>query len=100
KEERIVPYYRIQDIQQHRNIVHHILRHTSLRFETASGGENASITFHTLPVQQAEKMKASVDYAVSSSPEVDEEKNEQLRKEQYVQNQTKSTIHFFSSHKY
>src|SRR5699024_972908 len=35
KGERIVPYCRIQDIQQHRNIVHHILRHTSLRFETA-----------------------------------------------------------------
>lgn len=97
KEERIVPYYRIQDIQQHRNIVHHILRHTSLRFETASGGENASITFHTLPAQQAEKMKAFVDYAVSSSTEVDEEKDEQLRKEPYVQNQTKRTIHFSPS---
>src|SRR5699024_11262027 len=62
-----------------------------------SGGENASITFHTLPAQQAEKMKAFVYYAVSSSTEVGEEKDEQLRKEPYVQNQAKRTIHFSPS---
>src|SRR5699024_3225671 len=30
KEERIVPYYRIQDIQKNRNILHHIILHTFL----------------------------------------------------------------------
>lgn len=97
KEERIIPYYRVQDIQQYRNVIHHILRHTSLRFETALSGENASITFPTLPSQQANNMKAFVDRAVSLATEVDEEKNEQTMEESNKQNQVKRTIHFTPS---
>lgn len=73
KEERIIPYDRVQDIKQRRSFVHRILGHSSLRFETAMAGQNDSISFPTLPKREAENIKVFVEQAIACANKPDEE---------------------------
>src|SRR5690625_324690 len=61
KEEQIVPFNRVQNINRHTTFFHRVLKRTSIQFETGMSGENATVSFKVVSLQEANQLEAIVE---------------------------------------
>ncbi|WP_154748984.1 PH domain-containing protein [Planomicrobium sp. YIM 101495] len=71
KTERTIPFAKVQNINRHTSFFHKVLGLTSIRFETATAGEEASVKFDVLTKKGAARIEEIVE--AKRKPEVREE---------------------------
>jgi len=107
KEEQVVPFDRIQNVNRKTTIVHRVFGMTSLYFETAMSGENATVTFPALTKQRATSIEEFVEEALekktgeskNTSLLVSEEILETNNEQSVSRSRKKRTIHFIPTAK-
>lgn len=55
-----IPIHKIQNMNEERNFLHKILRVTTLNFETAASGDDATISFQVISNEESEQIKKHV----------------------------------------
>lgn len=98
KEEQIVPYDKIQNINRKTSVIHRLFHMTSLQFETAMTEESATITFQALSEREAKKIETIIESAVHDTP-ADEPiaSNETADVAEHTDITDERTIHFTPS---
>lgn len=71
KTERTISFTKVQNINRHTSFFHKILGLTSIRFETATAGEEASVKFDVLTKKEAARIEEIVE--AKRKPEVHKE---------------------------
>src|SRR5699024_3050144 len=57
KSERTIPFSKVQNINRHTSFIHRLFKMTSIHYETAIAGENATVKFEVISPKDAEQME-------------------------------------------
>src|SRR5699024_12432558 len=61
KEKQIIPYKKIQNINKKTTALHRLFHMTSLHFETAMSGDNATVVFNAISETQAAEIERLIE---------------------------------------
>lgn len=65
KEEQTIPFQRVQNTNRKTSAAHRLFHMTSLRFETAMSGENATVVFKAINKKQAAEIEGLIENATA-----------------------------------
>src|SRR5690606_36233360 len=71
KEERTVPFSKIQNVQRRMTIVHKLFGLTAITFETGITGEDNRVAFHIVKKEEAERLEQLLPQSTSMDEELD-----------------------------
>lgn len=97
KSERTIPFLKVQNVQRQTTVFHKIFKVTSLTLETATVGDESSITFDVISRVEAESIESAVT-ETRERKEIIEQSSDELFEEQVVvvepEKKDKKVIHF------
>lgn len=72
KKEQTIPYEKIQNVNRHISVFHRIFKMTSIHFETAMSGEDTTIKFNVISLQEADQMEKVIEQGTQHDRELDD----------------------------
>lgn len=98
KSERTIPFSKVQNVNRHTSFFHRLFKLTSIHFETAIAGEDATVTFEVISVKEANEIEnfvANASKQVEKMSAEDKETNDcDLTDETVQEVNEQRTIHF------
>lgn len=101
KEEQIIPYNKIQNINKKTTALHRLFHMTSLHFETAMSGDNATVVFNAISETQAAEIERLIERTTAEEEPVfsneisvnaEEEANEEAERKVHFTPTTRDSI--------
>ncbi|PWA07528.1 hypothetical protein DCC39_16645 [Pueribacillus theae] len=92
KQERTIPYSKIQNVNRHTSKFHRLFKVTSIHFETAMQGDDATVKFEVISPMQADQMEAYIANCTHYGKRVDEA--EPIVTGQSQDEKRERTVHF------
>ena len=91
KNERIVPFTRVQNVQRQTSFIHRLFGLTSLTLETGIAGSEGGVEFNVITVREANRIEDllnNVEFVTDTTTEIAEEENSE------VETKSDRVIHF------
>ncbi|MFF0828123.1 PH domain-containing protein [Brevibacillus sp. NPDC003359] len=76
KKKQTIPYTKIQNVNRHTTLLHRIFRVTSIRFETGMVGDDSTVEFAVISLNEADRLEAYTKQAVRFEREIEVEGKE------------------------
>ena len=92
KSERTIPFSKVQNVNRHTSLFHRIFKMTSIYFETAITGENATVKFEVISKKEAKQIEAHVKNIDQDATDLNQEYNDP--NSEIEQQDFDRTIHF------
>ncbi|MGM7637641.1 PH domain-containing protein [Bacillus sp. Hm123] len=100
KSYRTVPFSKVQNIQRRTTIFHKLFRVTSMTVETATAGDESSVTFDILLRKEADQLEQQINRVRAREPLANEEGLDRQEETTFVAPATEEkTIHFTPTRK-
>ncbi|MED1780463.1 PH domain-containing protein [Brevibacillus fortis] len=76
KKKQTIPFTKIQNVNRHTTLLHRIFKVTSIRFETGMVGDDSTVEFAVISVNEADRLEAYTKHAVRFERELEVEGKE------------------------
>src|SRR5699024_7942808 len=97
KEEQIIPYNKIQNINKKTTALHRLFHMTSLHFETAMSGDNATVVFNAISETQAAEIERLIERTTAEEEPIFS--NEiSVKAEEEANEEAERKVHFTRQH--